>query len=793
MLAGKPVKIQNYNTSNSDIGHNIVQSLFIDRSENLWIGTLSGISKTDLKPKKFTLYRNSNSPFSFDLTGNVIASLYKDNEGTIWVGTWGQGLNLLNRATWAVEHFSTRHSGNHKIDNDFIHVIFEDHEKRMWLGTRNGILIHDKTQNRFIPWYIFFNKPALPVFNNVRINMIIQDRYLNYWIGTQNGLYKINRGMSEVEVFQNESTENRRLSANLVYCLLEDSEGLIWIATVNGLDMYNPVKNNIYHFRKEEKELSDNLVISLGEDTNGRIWIGTSTYLNVFSKNDSSFTWYTAGHGLPNNNIFEIIRDKSGNMWVTTGKGFCKFDRNENLFHNFTPEDGLQSLEFNLRAACLCPDGEMLIGGMNGFNSFNPDSIAKNPYPPHLVFTSFSKTKGSDIKTVKIQNKAEIVLEYNVSSFTIEFAALEYTNPGKNRYAWQMEGISGDWVDIGNRRFVPFTGIQPGNYVFHVKGSNNDGVWNENDASLIITVLPPWWKSTYAYISYVVLVILLMFIYIRLRLRKLKNDKKFLEQKVEERTMQIEEQKRLIVAKNIELRDLNLTKDKLFSIIGHDLGNQFNTIMGYLEVLVMDIKKMKPKEAHFHLNNVYNASIHAYELLENLLTWARMQTNLIDYIPAIINVSEKINETIGLFEAAARKKNIKMEATIDKEIFIYADVNMFNTILRNLVGNAIKFTNENGTVTITTFRNNDFCEVSVHDNGIGIPQENIQQLFRIDNKHKARGTNGEKGTGLGLVLCREFVERQNGKIHVESEMGKGSRFSFSLPVKENIALHHSIS
>lgn len=787
--SGNRAKIQNYTTENSDIGHNNVQPLFIDRSDILWIGTLSGISKTDLKPKKFALYRKSNSLHSVDLMGNVIASLYKNDDGMIWVGNWGQGLNLLNRNTSEVEHFSTQHTGNHKLTNDFVHVIFKDSENRIWLGTRNGILIYDKPQNRFIPWYEYFKNPALPAFSNVRINKIIQDKTLNYWIGTQNGLYKIDLQQSDVEVFQNELAGNHHLSANLVYCLLEDADGLNWIATVNGLDVYNPGDKKIHHFKKEKDELSDNLIISLCEDSKSRIWIGTSTFLNVFSKPDSSFFWYTPEHGLPNNNIFEIIKDQNNTMWVATGKGLCRFDEQQNTFHTFTPDDGLQSLEFNLRAACLCPDGEILIGGMNGFNSYYPDSIFKNPYIPKLVFTSFSKTKGSAREIIPVAEKDEVALKFNLSSFTIEFAALEFTNPKKNQYAYQMIGISDEWVEIGNRRFVPFSGLQPEKYTFSVKGSNNDGIWNENKISLGIVVLPPWWRSIYAYIAYVLLVFLLIFTYIKLRLRKLKHDKKILQQKVEERTLQIEEQNRLIVAQNQELKELNLTKDKLFSIIGHDLGNQFNTILGFLEVLISDLKTMDPGKAQYHLTNVYNASQHACDLLENLLTWARMQTNLIEYNPQSFNVNLKITETLELFEGASAKKNIKINANLTEELFIYADVNMFFTVLRNLVANAIKFTQENGTVSISAKRHNNSCEISVNDTGIGIHAENMQKIFSIDSKHKTPGTHGEKGTGLGLVLCREFVEKQNGKIWVESEVGKGSRFSFTLPLKKKHTLN----
>jgi signal transduction histidine kinase/streptogramin lyase len=761
-----------------------VQSLLIDRSENLWIGTLQGISKTDLKKKKFQLYRRSNSPNSLDLLGNVIASLYKDEKGILWVGNWGQGLNLVDRNTNRVEHFSTAMSGTHKLPNDFIHVIFEDSDHHIWIGTRNGLLIYDKPKDQFVPWNVYFRNVLLPTLDQVRIYMVIQDKASNYWIGTQNGLYKINLKNSTVEVFRKELDKSHKLSENLVYYLLEDSDGLIWIGTVGGLDVYHPATGKISHYRKGDKGMSDDFVISLCEDSKKRIWIGTDTYVNVFDKKDSTFTYYSKKDGLPNNRIFEIVKDRNDDMWIATGKGLCKFSSKQNRFQTFTLEDGLQSLEFNLRAACVSKDGELLMGGMNGFNAFYPDSIAKNPYIPNLVFTAFYKSKGNVREYVNLEESRDLVLKHNVSSFTIEFAALEYTNPLQNSYAYRMEGISDEWVDIGNRKFVPFSALQAGNYVFRVKGSNNDGVWNDEEISLQITILPPWWKSIYAYLAYLVVIILSIYVFIKVRERNLRQAKAILEQKVQERTLQIEEQSKLIVSQNRELKELNGTKDKFFSIIGHDLGNQFNIIIGFSEMLVSGFKTMVPEKVEKHLTNIYNSSRLAHELLENLLTWAKLQTRAIKFDPVAMDVHAKIVESIEFLESAYTRKQIKIKISSQEGIRVLADVNMFSTVVRNLVANAIKFTHEKGHIVISIRRVDDHCEIAIKDNGVGIPEENIGKIFRIDSNHSTPGTNGEKGTGLGLILCKEFIGKHKGQIRVESEEGKGSRFIFTLPLAD---------
>lgn len=774
--------IQNYTSENSAIGHDIVQDLLIDKSNNLWIGTLSGVSKVDLKRNKFKLFRNSNEPNSIDLLDNVIAGMFRNDDGILWVGNWGQGLNLVNVETNKVEHFSSQLEGNHYIPNDFVHVIIKDADNSIWIGTRDGIFIYDKRHNKFIDWITFFGNSDLPDFKNTRIYQIIQDRLLNFWIATSNGLYKINLSKNTVEVFQAELDEKHRISANNVYSILEDADGKIWIATIRGLDLYDPASETLQHFKKEEQGLSSDFIVSICEDSNGRIWIGTNAYLNVFDKRDSTFTYYSEKDGLPSNYIYEIVVDKNQDLWFATGGGLAKFDETTNSFQAYILEDGLQSLEFNLRASCTCPNGQMLFGGMNGFNAFHPDSISGNPFVPNVVITSFSKTEGSEQELINPEQLDEVVLNHKVSSFNIEFAALEFTNPEKNNYAYKMEGISDKWENIGNRKFMPFYALPPGEYVFRVKGSNNDGVWNNEGASIRIVVLPPWWRSYYAYLVYLIALIIGIFVFIELRERKLKLDKIQLEEKVLERTIQIEEQNRIITSKNEELNELNRTKDKFFSIIGHDLGNHFNIIIGFTEVLLSGFRKMEPKKEEYHLSNIHRSSMQAHDLLGNLLTWARLQRNAIVYKPEKLNVTSKTRKLIAFHEEAAFKKNILIEVFSKEEIYIHADVNMFSTIIRNLLGNAIKFTSNSGEISISLKQKNEHCEICLKDTGVGIASENLEKIFTVESNISTIGTEGEKGTGLGLVLCKEFVEKHGGEIQVTSEPEKGSEFCFTMPL-----------
>ncbi|MEI6454788.1 MAG: two-component regulator propeller domain-containing protein [bacterium] len=774
---GQPV-FEVFTNENSGLSHNIVLSLTIDHSDNLWIGTLKGMNKTDLKKQKFQLYRKGPFPYSVDLLGNVVASLYKDDKGIIWIGNWGQGLNMFDRKTWKVRHFSSRHTGNDYIPNDYVHVIFEDADNRVWIGTRDGILIWDPTRNRFIPFGSYFTDKRLHDFTGVRINMIIQDRSRNYWIGTANGLYKINLVTAASEHFTKEAEPGNRIASNLVYCLLEDRTGLVWIATGEGLDVYNPRNRDLQHYRKNSSStnsLCDNFVVSLGEDHEGNIWIGTTSYVNKFVKKDSTFTYYSQKNGLPDNQVFEILEDDKRNLWFATGHGLCRFDSASGTFRTYSIEEGLQSLEFNLRARCKGIDGEIFFGGMNGFNSFYSDSLTDNPFVPKVVFSAFSKTNNKGVTTqLDVDTVKEVNLRYVDQSFTIEFAALEYTNPEKNRYAYRMTGISDEWIDIGNRRFVPFSNLPPGEYTFNVRCSNNDGIWNEEGRSLKIIISPPWWRSRIAYIAYFVMIILAVFLYIRRRERKLVRERDHLEQKVQERTDQIEKQNR-------ELKELNATKDKFFSIIAHDLRNPFNTILGLSDLLLSNFKNYEQEKIRKSVSDIRDATRHTHDLLENLLIWARTQTGTLDFKPVELNLGERIAEAIDLLKGQADKKNITLQASVLVDCGVTGDKNMIDTVLRNLVTNAIKFTPKNGEVIVSMAQVGTECEISVKDNGIGIAPENTKKLFKIHGKYSRKGTDQERGSGLGLILCREFVEKHGGKIWVESTPGVGSTFKFTLP------------
>ena len=779
---------ERFTAEKSGLNHNINLSLTIDNTGNLWAGTLSGLNKTDLKRHNFNLYRNWDSPYSVDLAGNVIASVYKDRNDVLWIGNWGQGLNLYDRKTGSVEHYSSFLSGQHYIPNDFVHCIFKDAQQNIWLGTRDGLLIYDMGKHRFLRPGKLLSYAWMPGFSGLRINLMMQDRQGSYWIATNDGLYKVGRDHPQPEHYYAGAEADHNISSNLVYALLEDKRGNIWIGTIDGLDVIDQRNKALIHFRKDEKKggtLSDNFITALCEDQQGDIWIGTNTYLNRFSLKDSVFSSYSKDDGFPSNLVYSILKDKNNCLWVATGNGLCRFDADGKKFRCYSVEDGLQSPEFNLGAACISEEGELFFGGMNGLNSFFPDSLKDNPHIPVIAINSAYLIVKGTRKYINLEKSGQIDLAYNENSLTIEFAALEFTNPSKNAYAYMLEGIDDNWIDIGRRNFVAFTRLSPGEYTFRVKGCNNDGVWNETGVHLSILVHPPWWRSTLAYLTYFLLIVFLVVLYINMRERNHIRERKILEEKVRLRTQLIEKQKTEILNKNDELNELNAAKDKFFSIIAHDLRNPFNTIIGLTDILLITLNNIDPLKLQKNLESIKTSSQQAYELLENLLLWARSQTGIIMFRPEPVDLKVLIEESIGLVAVQASRKNIQIFTDYSPCRQINGDVNMIKTIFRNLLTNALKFTRRNGEIYVSVSESDDFCILSVKDSGIGISAEKVGKLFNIDASNKTKGTEQEPGTGLGLILCRELIEKHGGRIEVSSEPGKGSEFRVLIPVAGN--------
>lgn len=835
----------------NSLNNESINSIYKDNSGNMWIGTWAGGINFSRKNVDAILHYRQIPGLSSSLSHNSVTSFMVDHLDRIWIGTDGGGLNLFNIQTGEFVSFN---SSNSNLNSDAILSIAEDSENKIWLGTWAGGLSRFDPDNKSFKSFTEMNSGIKD--NN--IFSVSNGKEGHLWLGSfQNGLIhydKINN------TFKQYSTGNSNLSGNTVTDIKRLSDSRLLIGTNIGFNIFNTDNHQFLTYMHDPGNtysLSNNYINTILAENDTAVWIGTQYGLNRFNPKDESFTCYYDKDGLAGNVINGLAFDETGNLWISTNKGISRFDPEQGKVKNLTKADGLQSNEFNRNSALRIKNNIILMGGTKGFNVIYPEKFIENKNLPNVVFTDFRifnkpvgiGISGSPLKK-HISETEELILSYDQSVITFGFAAMDFTIPGKNQYAYKMEGFEEEWNYVGSKREGTYTNLNPRKYTFRVKASNNDGIWNEEGTSVKIVIIPPWWKTWLFRITVILLIIgsAVGFYFYRInRFRKqqinlekvvkertseieekneilieqtneLNETNTILEERqqqieeqteelrvgkekletanlnlneintlLEERSQQIEEQAEILRAQkeelekaNLHLNELNSTKDKFFSIIAHDLKNPFNTILGFSELLNTKFDKLSDEKKVKYSEVIYDSSKNIYSLLENLLQWARTQTDKIEFAPANFKLKDLVDQNITLLKEHLTNKKITLNQNIADTSDVYADRNMINTVLRNLLTNAIKFTNAGGDITVSSAEKDGYVEVSIKDTGVGMSEEETSRLFRVDYNFSKNGTDGETGTGLGLILCKEFVVKNGGKIWVESLAGKGSKFSFTL-------------
>ena len=498
---GKFIHYRHDSNNPHSLSYDEVYAIYEDRAGVIWIGTYGGgIAKYDRKKKKFLLYRRDpNNPNS--LNADLIWSIYEDEDGILWIGTHGGGINRFDRQKNQFTFYRYDPNDPSSLSNNVARIIYVDRFEVFWVGTHGGGLNKfDRETGRFKSYQNDPNDPHSLSHNEIR--WIFEDRAGALWIGTNGGgLNKFDRTTEKFVRYRADPNDPQSLSNDFARVVFEDSEGTFWVGTQGGgLNIFDRDNEKFTHLRADPDDphcLNSDHILSLFEDRSGMIWIGTwGSGLSMFNRNSGTFTAYTVEDGLPSNAIYGTLEDDHGNLWLSTNNGLSKFNPRNKTFHNYNVRDGLQSNEFNGNSFHKSKSGEMFFGGIRGFNAFYPDDIKDNPHIPPVVITSFQKLNREVKFDVSISEVDELVLSYKDYVFSFEFAALDYSVPEKNRYAHMMEGLDTDWIYTDAfKRYADYTTLPPGKYVFRVKGSNNDGVWNEEGASIKITITPPFWVT----------------------------------------------------------------------------------------------------------------------------------------------------------------------------------------------------------------------------------------------------------------------------------------------------------
>lgn len=554
------------------LADNVVQKIYFDHTNTMWVCTrFGGVSMYDPGRRKFIHYK-SNILDPNSLLGDNITSFAEDNQGNIWVGVDGGGLNYLNRKTNKFSHLQHDPRNPNSIRNNKVLALHYDSKGLLWIGYWGGGLSSYNPVKGTFSHYI--NIPGNPQsLSDNNIFYIVEDNQGDIWIATWiGGVSRYNRASSTFTQFLPEPNNPNGLPSTPCISLMVDSKGNIWVAHEgDGLSMYDMELGHFVRHPSGETpgSLASGATYVAYEDSKQRIWVGTAAGLNLLDRSTGTFTTWDTRHGLPSEVILGILEDQGENLWLSTNNGISQFNIATETFTNYDTGDGLQGQQFTRWAFHRLSTGELLFGGLNGFNLFNPTNIARNTFVPPVYITNFKLfNENVSIGPESILKKSIIVTEaitlnhkQNVISF--EFTALNYQLAERNQYRYKLEGFNDDWINLRNERFVSFTNLDPGTYTLRVIASNNDGVWNDVGASLVITVIPPFWRTWWFYTILVICITLLVLLFIKQREATLRRDKIILEENLRKGQQEIDEKKAEIEHQKLEIIEREKTEAAL--------------------------------------------------------------------------------------------------------------------------------------------------------------------------------------------------------------------------------------
>lgn len=561
----------------TSLSDNSLYCIYRDRTDNMWIGTFNGginIVKPDAR--KFAHYKHVLSRNS--LSNNNVLCILEDSKKKIWIGTDGGGLNLFDPETEQFTHFRHEKNNRNSICGDYVLSVCEDGKGNIWVGTwGNGVTMLNPEKKSYTHFRNIPDDPSSLSKNNVWT--IFKDSDDRMWIGTfGGGLNLFDPRKNSFIRYQHDDNNKSSLAGNNIQFIYEDRQGKLWVSTDGGgLNLFNKEDQSFTSFRHDDKKNSiiNNSVGSLFEDSRGNLWIGTMAGLSCLDKARTIFTNYTTDDGLPNNVISGILEDDNGRLWISSNRGISLFDPVKKVFKNFTASDGLQSNEFKQQAYCKSGDGSMYFGGNNGFNHFFPHEITKKSFDPPLVITGFqvfnkeiaiSDSLNKTPLAKSILETKNITLSYKQSVISFQFASLNYIHPEKKQYEYMLEGFDEKWNNIGTRQNVTYTNLDPGNYIFKVRGLNNDGTWSDKITSLELTITPPFWRTWWFKSLIIISIVGCIVGFYRIRLRTITGKKIKLEKLVQKRTAELLEQKEQMKRHVEELDELkrDLEREKYF-------------------------------------------------------------------------------------------------------------------------------------------------------------------------------------------------------------------------------------
>lgn len=821
---------------NTDIVRGVVE----DNKGLIWVGTDHGGINIIDKKLRTVRYVLTNPEDSKSLSQNTITTLYKDDQGIIWVGTYKQGVCYYHEGIIRFPLYRHEPSNASSLSYDDVNRFVEDDAGNLWIGTNGGGLIYfDRGKHTFRP-YTNVGGNSRSLSSNVIVSLFIdhtrtlwvgtyygglnafdgrsftrfrhdrqdpgslsddnvwelfEDSQRNLWVGTlRGGLDLYDRYTHTFHHYRDGDVNSIR--SNYISAITEDREKNIWIGTNEGIDVLERQSGRFIHYGHEDKKpgsLSNGNVLSIFEDSRGFIWVGTPGGLNLFDRKSRTFRAFRDTDGLPHNTVLTILEDIPGNLWMSTPNGLSHLtiggtgDDVTFTFKNYDESDGLQGKQFNENAAYRTRRGELVFGGANGFTIFRPEQIGINTVRPRVVLTDFQlfnrslkageAANGDVILDRSITVTDALQLHHDQNVFSIEFAALSYIHPEKNKYQYMLENFNKEWLTAdGKSRRVTFTNLDPGEYVFKVRASNNDGLWSDDNVALRISILPPFWKTRTAMVLYGIVVLAAL-----LLTRRLIQQRERVKFAIEQERQEAQ-----------RMHELDMMKIRFFTNVSHEFRTPLTLILTPLEKLLKHTEDAAQQE---QFQMIHRNAKRLLNLVNQLLDFRKLEVQEIRFNPSEGDIVSFVRETVYSFSDLSEKKDIRLEfVTALTSLETIFDQDKLEKILFNLLSNAFKFTPEHGSVrvtlgivtgsSLTDDGSRGALEISVTDTGIGIPADKQDRIFERFFQHDVPKSMVNPGTGIGLSITREFVRAHGGTITVTSEPDRGSTFTVLLPLRD---------